>query len=82
MAKHNLVILTRRVETKILLMRGRKVILDSDLAELYGVEVKRLNQQVKRNADRFPSDFVFQVNANDLKLQMATSKVKGVRRLC
>ena len=77
MAKHNVLVLTRRVETKILVMRGRKVILDSDLAELYGVEVKRLNQQVKRNAERFPSDFVFRVTANDLRLQFATSNGKA-----
>ena len=67
-------VLTRRVESKILVMRGRKVILDSELAELYGVEVKRLNQQVKRNKERFPSDFVFRVNEKDLRLQIATSK--------
>lgn len=62
MAKHSVMVLTRRVETRIMVMRGRKIILDSDLAELYGVAVKRLNEQIKRNADRFPSDFVFQVN--------------------
>jgi ORF6N domain-containing protein len=76
-AKHNVLVLTRRVDTKILVMRGRKVILDSDLAALYGVEAKRLNQQVKRNAERFPSDFVFRVTANDLRLQIATSNAKG-----
>ena len=54
-------VLTRRVGSKILVMRNRRVILDSDLAELYGVEVKRLNQQVKRNAERFPVDFVFRI---------------------
>src|SRR5580704_8923707 len=72
--KKNITVLTRRVESKIIVMRGCKVILDTDLAELYGVEVKRLNQQVKRNADRFPSDFVFRVNEKDLRLQFATSK--------
>jgi phage regulator Rha-like protein len=77
MAKHNVLVLTRRVETKILVMRGRKVILDSDLAELYGVAVKRLNEQVKRNADRFPSDFMFQVSARDLRSQFATSNAKA-----
>jgi len=54
-----LAVITRRVESRKFVLRGRKVILDSDLAELYGVEVKRLNQQVKRNSERFPSDFVF-----------------------
>lgn len=72
--KQKIMVLTRRVESKILVMRGRKVILDSDLAELYGVAVKRLNQQVKRNAERFPADFVFQVTEKDLRLQFATSK--------
>jgi len=51
--------------------------LDSDLAELYGISVKRLNQQVKRNPDRFPADFMFQVTAEEytaLRLQIATSK--------
>ena len=61
-------------------MRGRKVILDSDLAELYGVAVKRLNEQVKRNADRFPSDFLFQVNARDLRSQFATSNKRAKSR--
>jgi phage regulator Rha-like protein len=65
------------VESKILVMRGRKVILDADLAELYGVEVKRLNQQVKRNSERFPGDFVFRVKKEDLRLQIATSKARG-----
>jgi phage regulator Rha-like protein len=77
--KKNITVLTRRVESKIMVMRGCKVILDTDLAELYGVEVKRLNQQVKRNADRFPSDFVFRVNEKDLRLQFATSKQQGGR---
>src|SRR5215467_2368055 len=80
MTKHNLTVLTRRVETRIAVMRGRKIILDSDLAELYGVEVKRLNEQVKRNADRFPSDFVFRVNAKDLRSQFATSNAKAKSR--
>ena len=48
-----------KVEQIILLVRGQKVILDSDLAKLYGVSVKRLNEQVKRNRERFPSDFMF-----------------------
>jgi phage regulator Rha-like protein len=72
-------VLTRRVESRILVMRGHKVILDSELAELYGVEVKRLNQQVKRNKGRFPSDFVFQLNERDLRLQIATSKQQSRR---
>lgn len=49
------------IESSILMVRGQRVILDSDLAVLYGVPTKRLNEQVRRNADRFPSDFVFQL---------------------
>jgi phage regulator Rha-like protein len=68
--------LANRAESKILLIRGVRVILDSDLAELYGVEVKRLNQQVKRNIRRFPDDFVFQLSADEaanLRSQFVTS---------
>ncbi|HEY2971292.1 MAG TPA: ORF6N domain-containing protein [Pyrinomonadaceae bacterium] len=50
-----------RVERAILLIRGEKVILDADLAALYGVETKALNRAVKKNMKRFPSDFVFQL---------------------
>ncbi|MES3024339.1 MAG: ORF6N domain-containing protein [Pseudomonadota bacterium] len=48
-----------RIESRILLVRGLKVMIDADLAQLYGVSTKRLNEQVKRNAERFPSDFMF-----------------------
>lgn len=58
-------VLTKRVESKILPIRGHRVILDSDLAELYGVEVRSLIQQVKRNARRFPPDFVMQLTAEE-----------------
>jgi hypothetical protein len=51
------------VANRILLLRGQRVMLDADLAELYGVTTKRLNEQVKRNADRFPGDFMFQLTA-------------------
>jgi len=53
------------IESKILLIRGRKVMLDSDLASLYGVTTKRLNEQVKRNKDRFPEDFMFQLESEE-----------------
>jgi len=52
--------------TKILLVRGRKVMLDRDLAELYGVAVKRLNEQVKRNIRRFPEDFMFRLTREEI----------------
>jgi hypothetical protein len=61
-AKQNL-ILVDQIETLILDLRGHKVILDTDLARLYGVATKRLNEQVRRNSDRFPPDFRFQLTA-------------------
>lgn len=54
-----------RVEESILTIRGMKVILDADIAELYGVSTKRLNQAVKRNLERFPSDFMFQLTSEE-----------------
>jgi phage regulator Rha-like protein len=69
-------ILAKRVESKIHLIRGHRVILDSALAELYGIEVKRLNQQVKRNARRFPADFIIRLSireAANLRSQIVTS---------
>ncbi|WMW79330.1 ORF6N domain-containing protein [Undibacterium cyanobacteriorum] len=51
------------IEKRILILRGQRVMIDSDLAALYGVQTKRLNEQVKRNASRFPSDFMFVLNA-------------------
>jgi hypothetical protein len=65
------------VESRILFLRKRRVILDSDLAALYGVTVKRLNEQVKRNRERFPADFMFRLGAKEqqiLRSQIATSK--------
>lgn len=54
-----------RIERSILVIRGLRVMVDADLAELYGVSTKRLNQQVKRNKKRFPVDFVFQLSAEE-----------------
>ena len=51
-----------RIAQSILVIRGQKVMIDADLAALYGVATKRLNEQVKRNIDRFPADFMFQLN--------------------
>ena len=72
------------VESRILFLRRQRVMLDVDLAKLYGVTVKRLNQQVTRNQERFPSDFTFQLNSKEhaaLRLQFATSnKSRGGRR--
>src|SRR5436305_8640594 len=61
-------VVARRVDSKILYLRGQRVILDSDLAQLYGVRVGHLNQQVKRNAKRFPPAFRFQLSARELKI--------------
>jgi len=81
--EHSLVPL-ERVERTIVILRGHRVILDSDLAALYGVPVKRLNEQVKRNAGRFPSDFAFQLARAEfanLNSQFATSRLQwGGRR--
>lgn len=59
------VVPVERIEKMILALRGEKVILDADLAELYGVRTKVLNQAVKRNAERFPPDFVFQLTPDE-----------------
>lgn len=65
-----------RILSSILIIRNAKVILDSDLAELYGVETRRLNEQVRRNLSKFPDDFMFQLSKEEfeiLKSQIATS---------
>ena len=58
-------LLSLRLENRILTIRGLRVMIDADLADLYGVPTKRLNEQVKRNALRFPPDFMFQLNATE-----------------
>ena len=68
--------LARKVDSIIHLLRDQRVIFDSDLAELYGVSVKHLNQQIKRSARRFPPDFLFQLSQaeyENLKSQIVTS---------
>jgi hypothetical protein len=72
-----------RIEQQILLIRGDKVMLDEDLAKLYGVPTRQLNEAVHRNLDRFPDDFMFQLSAEEyesLRSQIATSKGRGGRR--
>ncbi len=74
---------TDRIEKAILLIRKQKVMLDSDLAELYGVETRVLVQAVKRNIERFPEDFMFQIDREEfsiLKSQSVTSNNWGGRR--
>ena len=72
------------IEARIVLIRGQKVMLDTDLASLYGVSTKRLNEQVKRNGERFPEDFMFRLSAEEtegLRSQFATSNDgRGGRR--
>ncbi len=84
MKKSKSVIPVSSIESKIYSIRGQRVMLDSDLAQLYGVTTKRLNEQVKRNADRFPLDFMFRLTAEEsgaLRSQNATSSNRhGGRR--
>lgn len=83
MSSRDAVVALDRVESLILSIRGRRVILDSDLARLYGVTTSRLNEQVKRNPDRFPPDFMFRLSRQQVTAlisQNATSKGRGGRR--
>ena len=79
----NEIIPIERIEQRILMIRGQKVMLDRDLAELYAVETKMLNRAVKRNIDRFPEDFMFQLTKDEygqfLRYQIGTLK-KGQHR--
>jgi hypothetical protein len=86
MVKKNgvLVIPDEVVMNKIYVIRGQKVMLDKDLAELYQVDTRRLNEQVKRNLKRFPGDFMFQLTQSEfenLMSQFATSSWGGTRKL-
>src|SRR3989304_9245541 len=66
MENGHLVIPVERVQQAIYLVRGQKVMLDKDLAQLYGVETRVLNQAVRRNAERFPSDFMFKLTRDEV----------------
>jgi hypothetical protein len=82
MSKHA-VIPVARIQRQIHVIRGLNVMLDADLAELYGVQTKELNKAVGRNADRFPPDFMFQLTSQEydaLRFQSGTSKGRGGRR--
>ena len=93
MSKSIATVPAERIEQAIILVRGEKVILDADLAALYGVETKALNRAVKRNMKRFPSDFVFQLTekeaatlryqsgTSNLKSQNATSRSRGAQEV-
>ena len=74
------VVPTERIEKLILLIRGHKVILDADLADLYGVETRALTQAVKRNLSRFPADFMFQLSDEEAKLLRSQIVISKKRR--
>jgi phage regulator Rha-like protein len=77
-----LVASVEQIESRIFVIRGQKVMLDADLAELYGVETKALNRAVKRNFERFPEDCMFQLTAEefaDLRCQFGTSNIPSGR---
>ena len=86
MAGERKLILVDQIESLILAIRGQKVLLDRDLAALYGVPTKRLNEQVRRNRERFPDDFMFQLSKEEFehwRSQIATSNPSakmGLRR--
>jgi hypothetical protein len=84
MTTENAIVPVERIQQFIYVIHGHKVILDSDLAELYGVKTRVLNQVVKRNIDRFPEDFMFQLSDKEvehLRSQIVTSKrSRGGRR--
>jgi len=83
-AGQHALVTVEQIENRIVTVRGCRVMIDSDLAEMYGVPVKRLNEQVKRNAERFPPDFAFQMTQGEydaLRSQIATlEKGRGSHR--
>lgn len=84
MAENTELMTVDNIYNRVYIIRGQQVMLDYDLAEIYGYEVKRLNDQVKRNIERFPEDFMFQLTTEEdgfLKSQIATSSWGGKRKL-
>lgn len=82
----NLIISNELIQNRIILLRNKRIILDKDIARMYGVSTSRLNEQVKRNLKRFPDDFMFQLSKEEFSTlisQNATSKLKrgGTRKL-
>ena len=78
--RSDIVVSSDQITRAIMLIRGQKVMLDEDLADLYEVETKALNRAVKRNLDRFPEDFMFQLTAKefaDLRFQSGTSSLRS-----
>ena len=78
--KQNNLLPIERIESKIYLVRGKKVMFDKDLAGLYEVETKMLNRAVRRNIDRFPEDFMFQLNKQEIKLWSLRSQFGTLKR--
>ena len=79
-ATKNEVMVIDHIENLVYRIRGQQIMLDSDLAEIYGYEVKYLNRQVKRNIERFPEDFMFQVTkeeVEELRCQNVTANISG-----
>ncbi|MCE9586193.1 ORF6N domain-containing protein [Candidatus Uhrbacteria bacterium] len=74
------VIPVERIESRIFLIRGQKVMLDRDLAELYGVKTQVLNQAVKRNSKRFPEDFMFQLTLNEAEYLISQIVISNIGR--
>ena len=77
---------SERIISRIFLIRGKKIMVDRDLAELYGVETRVLNQAVRRNIERFPSDFMFQLDKKETdiwksQIVMSTADKKGLRKI-
>jgi len=79
-AFHMTIVPAERIEQSILLIRGEKVILDADLAALYGVETRRLNEQVARNIDRFPADFMLRLTRQELRALISHFATSNARR--
>lgn len=74
-----IIITEKTIESKIYFIRGQKVMMDSDLAEMYGVQTKRLKEQVKRNIDRFPEDFMFELTAQEAE-ELSRSQYATLKR--
>lgn len=81
MTKTQAIVRAEQIESRILLIRGQKVMLDRDLAALYGVKPIALRQQVKRNKDRFPKDFMFQLTAAEAESLLSQSVIPSRRSL-
>jgi len=82
--QHGMILADQKILNRIHIIREQKVMLDNDLAELYGVETRRLNEQKKRNCKRFPADFMFQLSMKQYEVlmsQFATSNWGGRRKL-